>query len=92
MASSGAHTRSSASAAPPQARMHRDQVAKQTCVYAAAQSATELRCGDLVDVEWESCWYPGMVTDITHTGSLSITYNNGDFEADVPVAGKPVPP
>ena len=56
----------------------------QQCVYAAAASMSELRCGDLVDVEWEQEWYPGMVTDVPTPDELAVSYTNGDFEDSVP--------
>ena len=54
-------------------------------VYAAAQSAHQLRCGDHVDVEWEASWFPGVVTDLPADGELAVSYTNGDFESSVPV-------
>lgn len=56
----------------------------QECVYASAQSQVGLRCGDLVDVEWESQWYPGVITDIPQKDELAVAYTNGDFEESVP--------
>ena len=56
----------------------------QTHVYAAASAQTGLRCGDLVDVEWEATWYPGVVTDIPAPDTLAVSYTNGDFEDSVP--------
>ena len=61
-----------------------DKTTPQTCVYTAAQSVSDLRCGDLVDVEWETCWYPGVVTDVPEPGHLAVSYTNGDFEDSVP--------
>ena len=43
-----------------------------------------LRCGDLVDVEWEGEYYPGVVTDVPKTDELAVAYTNGDFEESVP--------
>ena len=60
------------------------QSVAQQCVYNAAASMSDLRCGDLVDVEWESEWYPGMVTDIPSADELAVAYVNGDFEDSVP--------
>ena len=59
---------------------------QQEHVYAAAQSISGLRCGDLVDVEWETCWYPGVVTDVPEHDLLAVSYTNGDFEESVPHA------
>lgn len=56
----------------------------QQCVYAAAASMSDLRCGDLVDVEWESEWFPGVVTDVPASEELAVSYTNGDFEDSVP--------
>ena len=65
---------------PPRQRLR----SAQACVYAAAQNQTGLRCGDLVDVEWESSWYGGVVTDIPAADTLCVAYTNGDFEDSVP--------
>ena len=56
----------------------------QRAVYAAAQNPHGLRCGDLVDVEWEGEYYPGVVTDVPKTDELAVAYTNGDFEESVP--------
>ena len=45
--------------------------ASQAHVYKASQSPTALRCGDLVDVEWEATWFPGVITDIPAAGTLA---------------------
>ena len=45
---------------------------------------SDLRCGDLVEVEWESDWYPGVVSDIPTSQELAVNYVNGDFEESVP--------
>ena len=69
--------------------------AASTQVYTAAQSPTALRCGDLVDVEWEGSWFPGMVTDIPGAETLAVAYTNGDFEDSVPLAAarlRSIPP
>ena len=69
--------------------------AAQAQVYAAAQSPTALRCGDLVDVEWEASWFPGVVTDLPCAETLAVAYTNGDFEASVPLAAarlRAIPP
>jgi ankyrin repeat protein len=60
---------------------------------------SDLRCGDLVDVEWESEWYPGVVTDVPTSDEVAVAYTNGDFEDSVPtnvarlrtIAPKPMP-
>ena len=46
----------------------------------------DLRCGDLVEVEWESDWYPGVVSDIPKRQELAVNYVNGDFEESVPAS------
>ena len=58
---------------------------RQKCVYAAAASMGDLRCGDLVEVEWESQWYPGVVSDVPSTQEIAVNYTNGDFEELVPI-------
>ena len=58
----------------------------QQWVYAAAASMGDLRCGDLVEVEWESDWYPGVVSDIPKRQELAVNYVNGDFEESVPAS------
>ena len=57
----------------------------QHWVYQQAQQQNGLRCGDLVDVEWDATWYPGTVTDFPDKGTMCVAYTNGDFEDQVPV-------